>query len=101
MKNTIPKKIPVLCCFTDTPLLQTVLFVPGESAYIFSKFNKLNMDTSQCGQQTNSHTCRKPTSPIWTLHYQLCAVKDLSFLKGKNPTVDSRMLMLPVLPYTR
>ena len=37
---------------TDTLLLQTVLFVPGESAYIFSKFNKLNMDTSQCGQQT-------------------------------------------------
>ena len=26
---------------------------------------------------------------------------DLSFLKGKNPTVDSSMLMLPVLPYTR
>ena len=52
-------------------------------------------------QQNNSHTCRKPTSLIWTLHYQLCAVKDLSFLKGKNPTVDSSMLMLPVLPYTR
>ena len=30
---------------TDTSLLRTVCFVPGESPYIFSKFNPLNMDT--------------------------------------------------------
>ena len=29
----------------DTSLLWAVVFVPGESPYIFSKFNSLNMDT--------------------------------------------------------
>ena len=31
--------------FKDNPLLQTVFFVPGESPYIFSKFNLLNTHT--------------------------------------------------------
>ena len=31
--------------FTDTSLLRTISFVPGESPYIFSKFNPLNTDT--------------------------------------------------------
>ena len=31
--------------FTDTRLLQTVFLFPGESPYIFSKFNPLNTDT--------------------------------------------------------
>ena len=31
--------------FTDTPLLPRVSFVPGESPYIFSKFNLLNTET--------------------------------------------------------
>ena len=30
---------------TDTSLSRTVCFVPGESPYIFSKFNPLNTDT--------------------------------------------------------
>ena len=30
---------------TDTSLLRTVCSVPGESSYIFSKFNPLNTDT--------------------------------------------------------
>ena len=34
-----------------------------------------------------------------TLHYNLCAVIDLSFLMVKNPSVDS-MSMLPALQYT-
>ena len=29
----------------DTSLLRTVFFVPGESSYIFSKFNPFNADT--------------------------------------------------------
>ena len=32
--------------FADIPLLRTVFFVPGESPYIFSKFNLLNTDTN-------------------------------------------------------
>ena len=44
---------------------------------------------------TNIH--KKPTSLMWTLScYELCAVIDLSFLKVKNPSVDS-MSMLPAL----
>ena len=37
---------------TDTSLLRTVFFVPGESPYIFCKLNLLNMDTHLCGQRT-------------------------------------------------
>ena len=37
---------------TDTLLLRTGFFVPGESPYIFSKFNWPNTDTRSCGQQT-------------------------------------------------
>ena len=73
----------------DTLLLQAVLFVPGESLYIFSQFNPLirmqvNADNGHLflAQSTNSH--RKQTSLMQTLHYQLYRVIDLSFFKIKN-----------------
>ena len=46
-------------------------------------------------QSTNSH--RKSTLLMWTLHYQLYVVINLSFLKVKSPSVDS-MSMFCALP---
>ena len=43
-------------------------------------------------QSTDSH--RKPTSLMWTLHYQPCAVIDLSFLEARKPLFES-MLKFP------
>ena len=49
----------------------------------------LNADNGHffLAQSTDSHG--KSTSLMQTLHYQLCAVIDLSFLKVKRPSVDS------------
>ena len=35
-----------------------------------------------------------------TLYYNLCAVRDLSFLMVKNPSSVDSMSMLPALQYT-
>ena len=44
-------------------------------------------------QSTDSH--RKPTSPMRTLHHQLCAVTDLSLLEARKPLFEC-MLKFPV-----
>ena len=75
---------------------KALTFSPNSTRLISTPVNADNRHLF-LAQSTNSHG--KPTSLMWSLHYQLCAVIDLSFLKVKNPSVDS-MSMFPVLPYT-
>ena len=94
--------------FTEikTVALRTVFFVPGESPqYIFSiKFNPFNRDgpdKSDIYFLPNQRILIESHHQLMrTLHYQLCAVIDLSFLKIKNSSVDS-MSMFPALPFTK
>ena len=60
----------------------------------------INVDNGHLflAQSTDSH--RKSTLLMWTLHYQLYVVINLSFLKVKNLSVDS-MSMVWALLYTR
>ena len=90
---------------TNTPSFQTVFIVPGEtpcnslnSAHLIR--TPINADHGHLllAQSTDSH--RKSTLLMWTLHYQLYVVINLSFLKVKNLSVDS-MSMFWALLYTR
>ena len=93
-------------CFTDTNLIRTChhyrqLSLSLGKVHTISSTRlirtPINVDNGHLflAQSTDSH--RKSTSLMWTLHYQLYVVINLSFLKVKSPSVDS-MLMFWALP---
>ena len=95
--------------FTDTNLIRTrhhyrQLSLSLGKAHTISSTRlirtPINVDNGHLflAQSTDSH--RKSTLLMWTLHYQLYVVINLSFLKVKNLSVDS-MSMLWALLYTR
>ena len=100
---------------TDTSLLRTVFpggqfsLSKGKALTFFlnsTRFNLAQLIRTPVNEdnghlflaQSTRNSYRKPTSLMPTLHYNLCAVIDLSFWIVKNPTVDS-MSMLPALQY--
>ena len=96
-------------CFTDTNLIRTrhhyrqLSLSLGKAHTISSTrliWTPINADNGHLflAQSTNSH--RQSTLLMWTLHYQLYVVINLSFLKVKNLSVDS-MSMVWALLYTR
>ena len=101
---------------TDTSLLRTVFpggqfsLSKGKALTFFlnsTRFNLAQLIRTPVNEdnghlflaQSTRNSYRKPTSLMPTLHYNLCAVIDLSFWMVRNPTVDS-MSMLPALQYT-
>ena len=93
-------------CFTDTNLIRTChhyrqLSLSLGKVHTISSTRlirtPINVDNGHLflAQSTDSH--RKSTSLMWTLHYQLYVVINLSFLKVKSPSVDS-MSMFWALP---
>ena len=89
--------------FTDTNLIRTRHhYTPRHHTISSTRLIRtpINVDNGHLflAQSTDSH--RKSTLLMWTLHYQLYVVINLSFLKVKNLSVDS-MSMLWALLYTR
>ena len=82
---------------TDTSLHGQFYLSLGKALTFSFKSNRLmwtpiNMDIRHLfpAKSTDSH--RKQTSLMRTIHHQLCAVKNLSFLKVKKPSVDSKSM---------
>ena len=77
-------------------LLGKPLYSDNSTCLIWAPVNADNRHLF-LAQSTDSR--RKTTSLMQTLHYQLCAVISLSFLKGKKPSVDC-ISMFPALQFT-
>ena len=99
--------ITVKPCFTDTNLIRTrhhyrQLSLSLGKAHTISSTRlirtPINVDNGHLflAQSTDSH--RKSTLLMWTLHYQLYVVINLSFLKVKNLSVDSMSMLWALLP---